>query len=69
MYESWKYQEVSTGVIIVPIWIPQLSFSIGAVLLFVAVVEQLVGVIRGARPLYVTAAEERHARGDYSEDI
>ena len=69
VYESWKYQEVSTGVIIVPIWIPQLSFSGGAVLLFVAVVEQLVGVIRGERPLYVTAAEERHARGDYSEDI
>ena len=69
VYESWKYKEVSTGVIIVPIWIPQLSFSVGAVLLFVAVVEQLVVVIRGARPLYVTAAEERHARGDYSEDI
>ena len=69
VYESWKYQEVSTGVIIVPIWIPQLSFSVGAMLLFVAVVEQLVAVIRGVRPLYVTAAEERHARGDYSEDL
>ncbi len=69
VYESWKYKEVSTGVIIVPIWIPQLSFSVGAVLLFIAVIEQLVIVIRGDRPLYVTAAEERHARGDYSEDI
>ena len=69
VYESWKYKEVSTGVIIVPIWIPQLSFSVGAALLFVAVVEQLVLVIRGERPIYVTAAEERHARGDYSEDI
>ena len=69
VYESWKYKEVSTGVIIVPIWIPQLSFSVGALLLFLAVVEQLIVVVRGARPLYVTAAEERHARGDYSEDI
>ena len=69
VYESWKYKEVSTGVIIVPIWIPQLSFSVGAALLFVAVVEQLVLVIRGERPIYVTAAEERHARGDYSEDL
>ncbi len=69
VYESWKYKEVSTGVIIVPIWIPQLSFSVGAALLFIAVVEQLVAVIRGERPLYVTAAEERHARGDFSEDI
>jgi hypothetical protein len=33
------------------------------------VVDQLVGVIRGVRPVYVTAQEERHARGDYSEDM
>ena len=67
--ESWQYKEMSTGVVVVPIWIPQLSFSVGAVHLFIAVVDQLVVVVRGARPLYVTAAEERHARGDYSEDM
>ena len=69
VYESWQYKEMSTGVIIVPIWIPQLSFSVGALLLFIAVVDELVGVLRGRRPVYVLAAEERHARGDYSEDI
>ena len=69
VYESWQYKEMSTGVIIVPIWIPQLSFSIGAALLFVAVVDQLVEVLRGRKPAYVAAAEERHARGDYSEDF
>ena len=69
VYESWQYKEMSTGVISVPIWIPQLSFTVGAVLLFVAVVDQLVTVLRGAKPSYVLAAEERHARGDYSEDF
>ena len=69
VYESWQYKEMSTGVIIVPIWIPQLSFSIGALLLFLAVIDQLVVVLRGGRPAYVLAAEERHARGDYSEDL
>lgn len=69
VYESWQYKEMSTGVVIVPIWIPQLSFSVGAALLFVAVVDQLVEVLRGRRPIYVVAAEERHARGDYSEDF
>ena len=68
VYESWKFKEISTGVIIVPIWIPQLSFSVGAALLFVAVLEQLWEVLRGRKPAYQLAVEERHARGDYSED-
>jgi TRAP-type C4-dicarboxylate transport system permease small subunit len=69
VYESWEYKEMSTGMLVVPIWIPQLSFVVGAALLFVAVVDQLALVLRGARPVYVTAQEERHARGDFSEDI
>ena len=69
VYESWQYKDMSQGLIVVPIWIPQLSFSIGAVLLFVAIVDQLVVVLRGVKPIYVQLAEERHARGDYSEDM
>ena len=69
VYESWQYKEMSTGLIVVPIWIPQLSFVVGAALLFVAVVDQLVVVMLGSKPVYVTAQEERHARGDFSEDI
>lgn len=68
VYESWKFKEISTGQVIVPIWIPQLTFSIGACLLFVAVLEQLWEVLRGRKPLYQIATDERHARGDYSED-
>ena len=68
-YESWVYKEMSDGVIAVPMWIPQLSFAVGAVLLAIAVVEQLVLVVRGAVPIYVSATEERHARGDFSEDV
>ena len=41
----------------------------GAVLLFVAVLDQLIVVLRGGKPIYVEKMEERHARGDYSEDI
>jgi len=69
VYESWLYKEMSQGLIVVPIWIPQLSFSVGAVLLFVAILDQLVVVLRGRKPIYVEKMEERHARGDYSEDM
>jgi TRAP-type C4-dicarboxylate transport system permease small subunit len=68
-YESWLYKDMSDGVIAVPLWIPQLSFVVGTLLLAVAVVEQLVAVLGGAKPAYVAAVEERHARGDFSEDI
>lgn len=68
-YESLLYRDMSDGVIAVPLWIPQISFVVGTVLLAVAVVEQLVVVVRGAKPDYVTATEERHARGDFTEDL
>lgn len=68
-YESWLYKDMSDGVIAVALWIPQLSFVLGTFLLAVAVTEQLVVVALGAKPAYVAAVEERHARGDFSEDI
>jgi TRAP-type C4-dicarboxylate transport system permease small subunit len=69
VYEGWQFQQMADGLIAIPIWIPQLSFVAGAALLFVAVLEQLFVVLSGAKPDYVTAIEERHARGDFSEEI
>ena len=45
------------------------GFALGAVLLLVAVLDELILVLRGQRPSYVVAAEERHAQGDFSSDI
>ena len=42
---------------------------VGTLLLLVAVVEELIVVLAGEQPSYVIAVEERHARGDFSEDI
>jgi TRAP-type C4-dicarboxylate transport system permease small subunit len=68
-YDSWRFNELAQGLLPIPIWIPQSSFALGALLLFVAVVDELILVLRGARPTYVTAVEERHAHGDFSSDI
>ena len=68
-YESWEFNDTAQGLLAAPMWIPQSSFAIGAVLLWVAVLDELVRVLRGARPSYVTAVEERHAAGDYSSDV
>jgi TRAP-type C4-dicarboxylate transport system permease small subunit len=69
VYESWDFRDMANGLIAIPLWIPQASFVIGTALLFVAVVEQLVIVVRGRKPAYVVAVEERHARGDFTEDL
>jgi TRAP-type C4-dicarboxylate transport system permease small subunit len=68
-YQSWEFKEMPTGQVALPLWIPQLSFAVGAVLLFIAVLDEFFVTVRGGTPSYVRAVEERHARGDYSEDM
>ena len=67
VYDSWKLNEVAQGLIKLPIWIPQLSFVIGVAIFFVAVMDELVTVLRGQKPAYQAAEDERRARGDFSE--
>lgn len=69
VYESWRYDEMSIGLLVVPIWIPQLSFAIGSIILLIAVIDELIAVLRGQRPAYQVAVDERHARGDFTEDF
>jgi TRAP-type C4-dicarboxylate transport system permease small subunit len=69
VHESWAFHDIAGGQVALPIWIPQSSFVVGAVLLFVAVVDELVGVARGRVPTYVQAVEKRHAEGDFSSDV
>ena len=68
-YESWVFNDTAQGLLPLPMWIPQLSFAVGSILLLVAVVDELVLVVRGARPSYVVAVEERHAQGDFSAEV
>ena len=68
-YESFKFNELAQGLLPIPIWIPQSSFALGSILLLIAVVDELILVLRGHRPTYVTAVEERHAKGDFSSEV
>ena len=68
-YDSWRFNELAQGLLPIPIWVPQSSFALGALLLLVAMVDELILVLRGGRPTFVTAVEERHAHGDFSSDV
>jgi len=67
VYESWQVKEVAQGLVKIPIWIPQLCFVVGVLIFFIAVVDELLTVIRGQKPAYQLAEEDRRARGDFSE--
>jgi TRAP-type C4-dicarboxylate transport system permease small subunit len=69
VYESYEFNDYANGLVAIPLWIPQAPFALGTVLLFIAVLDQAIHVICGHEPDYVIAVRERHARGDFSEDI
>jgi TRAP-type C4-dicarboxylate transport system permease small subunit len=68
-WESWEFHEMATGLVVIPIWIPQATFVLGSWLLMAAVLDELITVLRGHKPHYQVAVEERHARGDFSADV
>ncbi len=67
--DSYRFQDMSTGLIAIPIWIPQVSFVTGSALLFIAMIDELCRVIAGRKASYTAAIEARHARGDFSADV
>lgn len=69
VYESWQFKEVAQGLIKVPIWIPQLSFLVGVLVFFIAVLDELFNVLAGRTPEYQRAEDERRASGDFSETV
>ena len=68
-WESYTFNDIANNMVAIPMWIPQLSFVVGAALFLVAVLDELAVVLSGGKPTYVRLVEERHARGDYSEDL
>jgi TRAP-type C4-dicarboxylate transport system permease small subunit len=68
-YQSYEFNELAQGLLPLPIWIPQMSFALGSLLLLVAVLDEFVIVARGGVPTFVRLTAERHAKGDFSSDI
>jgi TRAP-type C4-dicarboxylate transport system permease small subunit len=68
-FESWRFEDIANGMVAIPLWIPQLSFVLGAVLFAVAALDELLIVVRGGTPTYERRLAERRARGEFSEDL
>jgi TRAP-type C4-dicarboxylate transport system permease small subunit len=51
-YDSFRFNDMAQGVLAVPLWIPQLGYSVGLTILTVAFVDEFVHVVRGNTPRY-----------------
>jgi len=69
VYESWAFKEVAQGLIQIPIWIPQMSFVLGVLVLLIAVVDEFIVMVGGGKPAFEVAEEDRRARKDFSESL
>ena len=47
VWQSWAFHDISQGNDATPLWIPQIGMALGAVILLVAMLDDLVQVIRG----------------------
>jgi TRAP-type C4-dicarboxylate transport system permease small subunit len=51
-YDSWRFNDMAQGVLPIPLWIPQLGYATGLVVLFIAFLDELVHVLAGNAPRY-----------------
>lgn len=55
-WQSWQFDERSSGLIALPMWVPQSAMALGAIVFFLAVVDRAVRVW-GGEPVAVDTAE------------
>lgn len=57
-WESYSYNDLSAGMIAVPIWIPQCGMLFGLLVLSIALIDELITVISGGVPSYEDKGEK-----------
>ena len=67
VYQSWRFEEVAQGLIQIPIWMPQMSFVAGALVLFIALLDEFVVLAAGGTPAYRRAEEAHRASPEPAE--
>ncbi len=63
-HESFTYGDLSSGIVPVPIWIPQTSMTVGLIILSIALVDELFGLLTGKSPTYEGKGENLLAEAE-----
>lgn len=67
--DSWRFNDQAQGMLVIPLWIPQVPLAFGSVVLLIAMLDELVLVLCNRLPTYTVAEQERRASGDFSETV
>jgi TRAP-type C4-dicarboxylate transport system permease small subunit len=59
--DSYKYGDVSVGIVPIPLWIPQMSMAGGLLILTIAFIDLLVALFRGSLPDFVIGNDKDSA--------
>jgi TRAP-type C4-dicarboxylate transport system permease small subunit len=51
-YDSFRFNDMAQGVLAVPLWIPQLGYCGGLAILAIALVDEMIHVLKGNKPTY-----------------
>jgi len=51
-YDSFRFNDMAQGVLAIPLWIPQLGYSGGLVILAIALIDEWIHVAGGNKPRY-----------------
>ena len=57
VYFSFVFDEISPGLLAIPFWIPRISMSIGVTIFFIALLDDIVMVLKNKIPSYVKNAD------------
>jgi TRAP-type C4-dicarboxylate transport system permease small subunit len=66
--ESYRFKDLSPGMIAVPLWIPQTAMFIGLLILSIALIDEFVGLLRGKKPAYLESGDGLLVGETYEED-
>lgn len=68
-YDSWRFGDAVTGIVAVPLWIPQLAMVAGLILLTIALVDTFVSVLARDEAAFVEHAASDKGPGAAPLDI
>lgn len=64
VWTSYLINDVSQGLLPIPLWIPQTAMAFGLLIFFVCILDDLVTMLLGGRPSYAAAQEAQDASGE-----
>lgn len=56
VYDSWRFNDVSQGLLSIPLWIPQFFMFFGIFVMLIALCEDVVRLVTGRAPSYMSHA-------------